>query len=111
METLTISQISWFKRRDYFSCNFFHTQAGPYEFFCRERVSEVYQISHNPYYFKLLKPKKSIPYGYICLCYHHYRLVSSYPSNHNWQKEMYRVAKINTLYYLIHAPEDLFPEG
>jgi len=109
MFTLSTDQKDWILRRDYFSCNFFHPQSGPFMYFCRDYHYDVYEIEYFPVSQRILWPWVRLPYQFITLCYKHKKLMTQYSFQGMWQKDLYKVAKLNTLYYAVHAPEDLFP--
>jgi len=109
MFVLDDKQKSWVLRRDYFSCNFFHPQSGPHMYFCRDHFSSVYEIEYFPLSQKILWPWVRLPYQFISLCDKHLNLMIKYSFQRDWQKDLFKIARINTLYYTIHAPEDSFP--
>ena len=109
MNVLSEEQKDWVVRRDYFCCNFYHPQSGPYKFFCCKDFFSVYFISFVPISQKILWPWLRLEYQFISLCSHHYLLMERYSFQKNWQKDLFRIAKINTMYYKVHAPEDIFP--
>ncbi len=109
MFQISEEQKDWILRRDYFSCNFFHPQSGPYQYFCRDYNYDVYEINYFPVSQRILWPWVRLQYQFISLCSKHLKLMTKYSFQGMWQKDLYKVAKLNTLYYAVHAPEDPFP--
>jgi len=109
MFTLSEEQKNWIIRRDFFYCNFIHSQSGPHEYFCRSSYLTVYGIEYIPISQRILWPWIKLQNQFISLCSHHYALMNSNHSRFSWQVRLYKVACINTLHYETHAPEDVFP--
>jgi hypothetical protein len=107
MPKLSLEQTEWVFRRDYFVCNFHTKQAGAHKFFCRKQAVDVYEIQY--FYQNFFRSQRVRPTGYISLCRHHFVFMTCYAGNFSWDKELSYVALVNTSYYKIHAPEDLFP--
>lgn len=106
---LTPDQRDWYLRRDNLCCNFNHIQSGPHEFFCRENYFDPFFISYTPF-FGLLETFVPIQFRFITLCKHHFSLLVRAGYHPEFERNLYRIARINTLYYEIHAPEDVYPK-
>lgn len=109
MSSINVEQVSWVLRRDYFCCNFYHPQSGPYMYFCRGEAFAIYDIQYFPLIHKLMSDYFVLPYKLLTLCEHHFKLMNLYGYRKNWEKDLYKIAKLNTMYYLVHSPEDVFP--